>query len=138
MQVREIMNNKPRYIAPTTTLKEAAKEMLDRDIGFLPIGENDRLIGAITDRDIAIRGVAGGNGTSEMKVGDVMTKNVTYCFEDDPIEEAAKTMCKQQLRRLIVLNKDKRFTGILSVGDIARKGRDHKLSGQVLHDVCCE
>lgn len=136
MQVKDIMSTNPRYITPETTLQEAAQEMLDHDIGFLPIGENDRLIGTVTDRDIAIRAVAQGNGVSDMKVRDIMTQKVMYCFEDDPVEKACESMCNLQLRRLIVLDNNKRITGILSTGDLAKNGHNDKLCGHVMHDIC--
>lgn len=136
MLVKDIMNNSPTYISPTTTLREAAQEMRDRDIGFLPVGENDRLIGAVTDRDITIRGVAQGNGVGDMEVSDIMSAHIQYCFEDDPVEKAAELMCKMQLHRLVVLDRNKRLKGILSLGDMASKSHDEKLCGKVLHDIC--
>lgn len=136
MLVKDIMNNSPTFISPTTTLKEAAQEMRDKDIGFLPIGENDRLIGAITDRDIAIRGVAKGNGVSDLEVRDIMSEHIEYCFEDDPVEKAAEKMCKLQLHRLVVLDRNKRLKGILSTGDIASKGNDDAVCAKVYHEIC--
>lgn len=136
MKVKDVMCSSPTYISPTTTLKEAAVQMRDQDIGFLPIGENDRLIGTITDRDITIRGVAKGNSAPDVQVRDIMTKHVSYCFEEDPIEKAAEIMCKLQLHRLIVLDKNKRLTGILSTGDLAEKAHDEQLCGHVLEKIC--
>lgn len=136
MRVKDIMNNSPIYISPSTTLQEAAQEMRDKDIGFLPIGENDRLIGSITDRDIAIRGVANGNGVSEIKVRDIMSEEIQYCFEDDPVEQAAELMSNLQIRRLAVLDKNKRLKGIVSLGDIASKSSDSDISGRALSEIC--
>lgn len=138
MQVKEIMSKKPDYIDPEFTLKDAADEMFKKDIGFLPIGdkEKDRLIGVITDRDITLRGVAKGKDPKKTLVKDVMTRDVLYCFEDENIEKVADNMCKNQIRRLIVLNKDKRITGIISLGDLALKNKDEWLAGHTLHEVC--
>jgi CBS domain-containing protein len=134
MKVKEIMCANPIYISPDTTLREAAKKMREKDIGFLPIGKDDRLVGAVTDRDITIKAVSQGNGIADMPVKDVMTEHIKYCFEDDTVEEAAKTMCDLQLHRLVVLNKNKRLTGILALKDLA-KNNDDKLCGRVVHEI---
>ena len=118
------------------TLEEAAHEMLDDDLGFLPIGENEKLIGVITDRDIAIRGVAEGKDPQTTPVRDVMTDKVLYCYEKDDIKTAAKSMKEQQIRRLIVLDKDKKLTGVLTMGDIATKCNDEHLCAEVVGSVC--
>jgi CBS domain-containing protein len=136
MRVKDVMNNSPIFISPSTTLKEAASEMRDKDIGFLPIGENDRLIGAVTDRDIAIRGVAGGNGIGDMEVRDIMSERIRYCFEDDPVEKAAEIMSNLQLKRLVVLDSNKRLKGVVSLGDLASKLTDQRICGKVLSDIC--
>lgn len=137
MLVKEIMSRKPDFISPHITLKEAASEMLKRDIGFIPVGENDRLIGALTDRDIAIRAVAKGKDPANTHVNEIMTQNIRYCFEDEDIEDVAKEMSDLQIRRLVVLNREKRMTGILSLGDLAKSEND-QLTGHVLHDICEE
>lgn len=136
MHIKQVMSSKPDFLAPSTTLKQAANEMLKRDIGFIPIGENDRLIGVITDRDIAIRAIAKGIDPNKTTLKDVMTKKVLYCFEDEDIKDASKKMAEQHIRRLIVLNRDKRMTGIVSLGDIAAKTKDETLTGHILHEVC--
>jgi CBS domain-containing protein len=94
------------------------------DVGVLPVGENDRLVGMITDRDIAIRGIANGKGP-KAKIRDVMSDEVLYCFEDQELDEVTHNMGHQQIRRLPVLNRDKRLVGIIALGDIAlgRGGR---------------
>jgi CBS domain-containing protein len=104
--------------SPEETLQRAAKRMADLDVGALPVGENDRLVGMITDRDIAVRGIADGKGPNA-KVRDVMTPEVKYCFLDQEIEEISSNMADVQLRRLPVLSRDKRLVGILSLCDIA-------------------
>lgn len=130
MLIRDVMSRKPEFMSSTTSLKKAAAEMQKLDCGFIPIGDNDRLIGVITDRDMAIRGVASGKDPDKTTVKEIMTDKVLYCFEDDDVKKAADSMSKQQIRRLIVLNKEKRMTGIVSLGDIARKCSDENMCGR--------
>jgi CBS domain-containing protein len=118
MKVSEAMTRDVRIADPEETVQKAAQAMADLDAGVLPVGAKDRLVGMITDRDIAIRGVANGKGP-QAKVRDVMSDDVKYCFEDQEIEEVARNMADIQVRRLPVLNREKRLVGILSLGDIA-------------------
>src|SRR6266446_2140051 len=118
MKVSEAMTRDVRVASPDETIRQAAKTMATLDAGVLPVGENDHLIGMITDRDIAIRGIAQGKGP-KAKVRDVMTEDVKYCFDDQEVEEVTRNMADIQVRRLPVLNRDKRLVGILSLGDIA-------------------
>lgn len=131
MQVKEAMSKHPVYLSPTATVKEAVEKMIKLDCGFIPIGENDRLIGAVTDRDVVIRSI-GKEKDSAIPLRDVMSKDIIYCYEDDQIHKAIETMSKNQIHRLAVLNKDKRFTGVVSLGDIVRKSHDPKLCGEAL------
>ncbi len=131
MQVREVMSTNFKIIAPTATVQEAAEYMRDLNCGYLPVGENDRLKGSITDRDIVIRAVAAGHHPGDVTVDAFMTEKIIYCFEDDNLEAATAHMKKQRIRRLVVLNHDKRMTGILSLGDIARASNDNDLTGDV-------
>jgi CBS domain-containing protein len=124
MKIKEIMTSNPELIDPSATIREAAKRMKSEDIGALPVGENDRLIGMVTDRDIAIRGVAEDRAPETTIVRDVMSEKIFYCFEDDDIEDAAQCMAENQVRRLPILNRDKRLTGIVSLADIAQTGED--------------
>lgn len=135
MRAKDVMSKKPEFVPPTATLKQAAAQMEAHDFGFLPIGENDRLIGAITDRDIAIRATARGKDPTKTTVRDVMTKNVEYCFEDDDLNEVVSHMESQKIRRLVVLNKNKRMTGIISLGDVATKCKDEKLCSELTDAV---
>jgi CBS domain-containing protein len=107
-----------RVANPDETIQQAARLMASLDAGVLPVGENDRLVGMITDRDIAIRAIAEGKGP-DAKVRDVMTKDVKYCYEDQDVNEVTRDMADLQVRRLPVLNRDKRLVGIVSLGDIA-------------------
>ena len=118
MRVSELMSTDVCTVDPQQSLQMAAQCMSELDIGILPVGENDRLVGMISDRDIAVRGIAAGNGPS-IPVRDVMSKDVKYCFEDQEIEDVTRNMADQQIRRLPVLNRDKRLVGILSLGDVA-------------------
>ena len=118
MQVQEIMTRDVSIVSPDDTLKTAATRMSQLDVGALPVSDGDRLTGMITDRDIAIRGIAEGMGPSAV-VREVMTPDVKYCFADQEVEEVAENMAELQLRRLPVLDRDKRLVGILSLCDIA-------------------
>jgi CBS domain-containing protein len=118
MRVVDAMTRDVRVANPDQNLIDAAKMMAECDAGVLPVGENDRLVGMITDRDILIRALAQGK-TVDTKVREVMSGEVKYCFEEDDVDEVARNMGDLQVRRLPVLNKDKRLTGILSLGDIA-------------------
>jgi len=118
MRVSELMTTNVRLANPNETVQQAARMMASIDAGVLPVGENDRLVGMITDRDIAIKAVAQGKGPNA-KVREVMTTDVKYCFDDQDVEEVTRNMADLQVRRLPVVNHDKRLVGILSLGDIA-------------------
>ncbi|MPZ38011.1 MAG: CBS domain-containing protein [Rhizobiales bacterium] len=118
MKVREAMSEDVRIVNPNQSIREAATLMAKIDAGVLPIGENDRLVGVITDRDIAVRAIALGMGP-DTPVRKVMSAEVKYCFEDDDVGEVAQNMSDIKVRRLPVLNKDKRLVGIVSLGDLA-------------------
>jgi len=119
MKVKRAMHKGAMWISPETPLLEIAKTMEEHDIGALPVGENDRLVGMVTDRDIVCRGVASGGDLSKMKARDVMTKGITYCREEHEIHEALDLMQKHKIRRLPVINASKRMVGILSLGDVS-------------------
>jgi len=118
MLVKEAMSRDVKTVGPDEQIQEAARIMLDMDVGALPVGEDDRLVGMITDRDIAIRCVAKGRGP-DAKVREIMSDEVKYCFADQDIEQVAQNMAQIQVRRLPVLDRDKRLVGIVSLGDIA-------------------
>ena len=120
MRVEEVMSHDVYIAHPDHTIQQAARAMCDIDVGALPVGENDHLIGMITDRDIAIRGVGQGKGP-KTKVRDIMTKDLKYCFDDQGLDEVTQNMADIQVRRLPVIDHDKRLVGILSLGDIAMK-----------------
>jgi CBS domain-containing protein len=136
MQVKEIMTHGVECTRPTATLQEAAKKMRELNVGPLPVcGANDRLEGIITDRDITVRAVAEGKDPRTAKVQDAMTRNISYCFEDQDIAEVARMMKERQIRRLAVLDHNKHLVGIVSLGDLAVGGRNEALSGNALQCV---
>jgi CBS domain-containing protein len=118
LKVHDVMTRDVVFVAPSDTIVDAAEAMYRLDVGCLPVAENDRLIGMITDRDIAVRGVAAGCGP-DTPVKSVMTSEVCYCFEDQDLAEIAANMAEIQVRRLPVMNRDKKLVGIISIGDIA-------------------
>ena len=118
MKVSEIMTRGVEVASPDDTLQKAAGRMAELDAGVLPVGENDRLVGMLTDRDIAIRAVAQGRGP-DTKVREAMTPEVRYCFEDEDLDEVVRNMGENKVRRLPVMSRDKRLVGIVSFGDVA-------------------
>jgi CBS domain-containing protein len=135
MKISELMSPEVRIANPDDTIQDIAQIMEDTDVGFLPVGEDDRLIGMITDRDITIRAVARGLDPRSTRVRDVMTTKVLYCFDSDNIEDAADNMAELRVRRLPVVNADKRLVGVLSIGDIAFL-HSASLAGRALESVC--
>ena len=121
MYVREVMTPDVVIASPEDTLQRAAEMMIDIDAGVLPVGENDRLVGILTDRDITVRAVAAGKEPTECKVREVMSPEIRYIYEDELVEDAARNMTELQVRRLPVLNREKRLVGIVSLGDLALK-----------------
>ncbi|MFP3944372.1 MAG: CBS domain-containing protein [Alphaproteobacteria bacterium] len=124
MQVREIMTRDVDWVAPDTTVQDAARRMRDENIGALPVGENDKLIGMVTDRDIVVRLLPEGRDISSATVKDAMSDKLLYCFDDQNIEEVADNMGEHHVRRLPVVNREKRLVGMISLGDIARSGAE--------------
>jgi len=136
MRVKEVMTRGVECTRPDASLQEAAAKMKSLDVGLLPVcGDNDRLVGMITDRDITVRSAAEGESPTVIRVADVMTPEVLYCFEDATVEDAALLMEQKQVRRLVVLNRDKRLVGIVSLGDLAVETRDENLVGSTLGGV---
>jgi CBS domain-containing protein len=118
MQVNDAMSTDVRIASPDQSIQDAARIMAEIDAGVLPVGDHDRLVGVITDRDIAVRAVAKGLPPSA-KVRDVMSREVMYCFDDEELDDVAQNMADIKVRRLPVLNRSKRLVGIVSLGDIA-------------------
>ena len=118
MKVSKYMTRDVQLVTPTQTIREAARMMGEIDAGSLPVQEDDRLVGVITDRDIAVRAVAQGK-SPDTPVRDVMSREVLYCFEDQEVKEIARNMGDVKVRRMPVVNRDKRLVGIISIGDVA-------------------
>lgn len=135
MQLREVMSRDVEVIGPDATLAEAAQRMRDGDFGMLPVGENDRMIGAITDRDMVVRCLAEGLDPKTAKVREAMSEGIDWCFEDDDVAAAAEKMRGQQIRRLPVVSRDKRLVGIVALGDLATEQATKRHAGAVLSGV---
>jgi len=133
MRVSEAMTREVRIASPGQSIRDVAKIMADIDAGAVPVGENDRLVGMITDRDIAIRAVAEGKGP-DTPVREVMSTEGKYVYDDEDLEHVAQNMGDNQLRRLPVVNRDKRLVGIVSLGDVAQK-EDKRTSGKAIAGV---
>lgn len=134
MQVRDVMHANVVWVSPTTSVREIARKMRDQDIGAVPVGENDRLIGMVTDRDIACRGFANGHDMAKLTAREVMSSPILYCHADDLLNEAAELMENNNIRRLPVIDEKKRMVGILTLGDLASKA-PRTLSARVLSAV---
>jgi CBS domain-containing protein len=127
------MSRNVKVARPSNTICDAARAMAKIDAGVLPVGDEDRLVGMITDRDIAVRAVALGKGP-DTPVSDVMSREVKYCFEDEDLEHVARNMADIQVRRLPVVDRDKRLVGIIALGDIATR-EDARTSGEAIKGV---
>ena len=135
MKLKEIMTSDIEVIHPTDTLQTAAQKMCDRDIGFLPVCDGERLIGVLSDRDMIVRALAEGMDSKAIVGRDLITSPAIYCFDDQSVDEAAKLMHDNQIRRLVVLRPDdKRMVGVVSLGDLA-VNVDDRLSGEVLQSI---
>lgn len=133
MKVSEAMTRNVRIINPEQPILDAAVIMSEIDAGVVPVGEDDRLVGMITDRDIAVRAIAQGRGP-DAKVRDVMTRDVKYCFDDEETEHVAGNMGDQQIRRIPVVDREKKLVGILSLGDLARQEETAR-AGEALEGI---
>lgn len=138
MQLREVMTRDVEVIRPESTLVEAARRMKDLDVGPIPVCDDNRIVGMVTDRDIATRAVAEGRDPKQTRVRDVMTPDVIYCFEDDDVDQAARLMQERQVRRLLVLKRNRELAGIVSLGDLASGVRDERLASATLQEVSHE
>lgn len=134
MKVQEIMTPQVEVVSPTTPIRDVARRFRDLDIGAAPVGENDRLVGMITDRDLVVRGLAAADGISDLPAGECMTPQVLYCFDDEPIESVAENMAGNQIRRLPVVNHEKRLVGIVALSDIA-SALDSEQTGRAVREI---
>ncbi len=124
MLIKDIMTKSVCTVGRDATLREAARLMADQDCGILPVADEERLVGMITDRDIALRGVAKSKNPDRCTVAEIMTSGVKYLFDDETTQDLARNMSNLQIRRLPVVNREKRLVGIVSIGDFAAKTDD--------------
>ncbi len=138
MKIKDIMSKDVQIVTPDTLLHEVAKKMQNSDCGSILVGENDRLVGVITDRDLALRCVAESHDPAQTKAAQVMTKEILYCRDTDEMEDVALNMTKNKVRRMPVLDKDKRLVGIVSLGDMASHSTDrhYLVCGKALGHIC--
>jgi CBS domain-containing protein len=132
--IKDVMSRDVQVISPDATIAEAARCMRDGDFGMMPVGENDRMIGAISDRDIAVRAVAEGLD-GKAKVRDVMSDGIRWAYEDDPVDRAVHIMGEHQIRRLPIVNRDKRLVGILALADLAVKEPETAPAAEALCEI---
>jgi CBS domain-containing protein len=133
MKVNEMMTHDVKLASPDDTIEQAAKMMAKIDAGAIPVGDHDQLVGMITDRDMAVRALAKGKGP-RTKIRDVMTDEVLYCFEDEEVDHVARNMSEVKVRRLPVVNREKRLIGIVSLGDVASE-QGGKATGRTLNHI---
>jgi CBS domain-containing protein len=133
-KLKDVMTVNVQVISPAATIREAAQKMREGDFGLMPVAENDRMIGAISDRDIAVRAIAEGKGP-DTPVRDVMSEGITWAYEDDSVEHAAEIMSEHQVRRLPVVSREKRLVGIVALGDFAVESSDLKPAAEALVEI---
>jgi CBS domain-containing protein len=134
MQAKDIMTGNVECIPPDMLIKDAAARMRFLDVGFLPVCEKDRLIGTLTDRDIVLRGVAGDRDLKTCKARELMTADVYWCFEDQTTNEVAEYMAQREIRRVLVLDRNKRLCGVISIGDLAKRADEQK-TGETIKEI---
>jgi CBS domain-containing protein len=135
MQIKEIMTHKVEMVNASDSVTDAARKMKTLNVGVLPVRDGNKLVGIITDRDIVIRAMAESDQSGRMSVKEAMTADITYCFSEDTIEDAAHIMSEKKVRRLVVLDSSNKPTGIVSLGDIAVKPKAEQLAGHTLEVV---
>ncbi len=133
-QIKDLMSRDVKVINPDMTIRDAAQKMRDGDFGMMPVGEDDRMIGTISDRDIVIRAIAEGMD-GDTKVRDVMSDGIAWTYEDDSVEKAVKTMSERQVRRLPVVDRDKRLVGIVALGDFAVERSEIQPAARALSEI---
>lgn len=134
MQIREVMTKSVSYADPGTAVAELARRMRDENLGAVPIAEDDRLVGMVTDRDIVVRAIASGRSIDGVTAQDVMTNRLLFCSDDQDVNDVLANMGDQQVRRLPVVDADKRLVGMISLGDLARRA-DPGRSGEALKEI---
>ena len=134
MKVKEVMHRGVTWVEPNTSIRHIAQMMRDGDFGSVPVGDNDRLVGMVTDRDIICRGIADSADSNGLTARDVMSKPIIWCRADDELEQALRVMEKNRIRRLPVIDENKRLTGMLALGDISEIG-GQDMAGEVMRSV---
>jgi CBS domain-containing protein len=134
MHIKEVMTQRVSFVQPSTPIAEIARTLRNDDIGSVPVVENDRLIGIVTDRDIVVRVVAEGIDLQAATARDAMSPRILYCFEDQTVEEVLENMGDNQVRRLPVIDRDKRLVGVVSLGDLAVAAK-RKAAGDALQEI---
>ena len=137
MQAKKIMTPDVECISPEMPIQEAAGKMKSLDVGFLPVCENDKLIGTITDRDIVLRVVAEGRNIGDCTARDVMGQDQDVCwrYDDDSVDDIADYMAEKTIRRVLILNHDKRLVGVISIGDLAQARGEQKKAGETIKEI---
>jgi CBS domain-containing protein len=130
MKVRDAMHRGVEWVEPDTSIVEVAAKMRERDVGAIPVGENDRLVGMVTDRDIVVRGVAKGRKLADLTARDVMTEGIVFCRDTEDLDDALRIMEQKRIRRLPVIDENKRMVGMLSLGDVSHAA-SHELTGEL-------
>lgn len=134
MKISDCMTSDVRLANPTMTIQDAARIMAETDAGVVPVGDDDRLVGMLTDRDITIRAICAGKGPDTL-VRDVMSSEIKYCYDDEDVERVAASMAKIQVRRMPVVNRDKRLVGIVALADLATKCQGAEVVGSAVGGI---
>lgn len=134
-QISDVMTRNVRTVAPSDSMQRAAQCMDELNVGVVPVCEGETIVGMVTDRDLAVRGVAAGKPADLTPVSEVMSQNVRYCFEDQDVDEVMDEMRDVQIRRVPVVSRDKRLVGIVSLGDVAARGSDDRRLAETLKDI---
>lgn len=135
MKIKEVMSTRVATVHADATLRDAAREMRNMDIGVLPVKENDRLVGMITDRDITVRAVAEGKNPDQISVRDAMTSELVSCYEDQNLSEVSRIMQERKVRRIVVLDRQQQLVGIASMGDLTIQSENEQMGGEMLQSV---
>jgi CBS domain-containing protein len=135
MQVKDMMTSKVECISPEDPIRDAAQLMKSLDVGFLPVLDDGRLVGTLTDRDIVLRVIAEGKDVQYCKARDVMTSDVFWCYEDQNVDEVADCMAEKETRRMLILDHAKRLVGVVSIGDLAKVGGEQQKTGETIKEI---
>ncbi len=135
MSIRDIMTRDVQVVGPDETIRKAAQLMDQLNVGVLPVCDGQKLVGMITDRDITVRATSAGMAPDQCKVSEVMTTDPRYCYEDDPVNEVSRLMGGQQIRRVPVVDRNKRLVGIVSLGDLATDAKDERAAETALENI---